>query len=115
MVILEKKLSMEEQCIVNRWKDDKLEVLDWIEEKCYILSMNGSIEFSECFGLSTSNFEAKQRYVIAIPNKIIKYYNYYFLENSGEEGEWYVGEKHKNGNIEFYKCCENLEEAFQSI
>lgn len=115
MVILEKNLSMEEQCIVNVWKDDRLEVLDRIEEECYILSMNGNIKFSECFGLPPNNFEAKQRYVIAVPNKIIKYYHYYLLENRGEEGKWYVGEKYKNGNIEFYKCCENLEEAFESI
>lgn len=112
---LNREFKLEEQDILNMWKDDKLEILDCIEAKCYILSLNGSVDFSECFGFSKSDFETKQRYILATPNKVIKYYNYYLLENMGEEGEWYVGEMYENGNIEFYKCCESLEEAFRSI
>ena len=47
--------------------------------------------------------------------KYIQFYYYYLLENESEEGEWYVGEMRKNGNIEFYKCCETLEWAFDSL
>lgn len=115
MIKLRTELSGTEQNIVNKWKDDNLIILDSIDNICYLLSMNGNIKFSDCFGIPSTFFESNQKYVLAIPNKVIKYYKYYLLENKGEEGEWYVGEKYLNGNIEFYKCCKNLEEAFQSL
>ena len=62
-----------------------------------------------------SKFEERQRYVLAEPRKMIKHFQYYLLENSKEENTWYVGEQVGNDAIEFYKCCETLEDALSSL
>jgi hypothetical protein len=53
--------------------------------------------------------------VLAEPRKMIKHFQYYLLENSKEENTWYVGEQVGNDAIEFYKCCETLEDALSSL
>lgn len=107
--------TLEEQAIINIWKDSKLKILKEFEQKCYLLNNNGKLTYEECFGKYSNSFFNNQRYNLAKPRRIIKYYHYYLLENYLEENEWYVGEIQKNGNIEFYKCCESLKGAFDSL
>lgn len=109
------ELSEKEKAIIDLWRDEKLFILDKIEFNCYLLSMKGTLNYSDCFGEPLSDYEKKQKYVVANPNRVIKYYNYYLLEDKTMLGEWHIGESHNEGSIEFYKCCENLEYAFQSL
>lgn len=104
-----------EQKVIDNWKCSKLVVLDKIECECYLLSLKGEFEYEDCFGRTSVSLEIKEKYRLANPRRMIKFYYYYLLENESEEGEWYVGEMRKNGNIEFYKCCETLEWAFDSL
>jgi len=111
---LSNEYTMEEKEILTIWKDSNLMILDSINVNCYILSYRGNLSYYECFGETESKIEKSQKYVIANPSKVIRFYNYYLLEDKGKLGQWYVGEK--NGDaIEFYKCCENLEYAFDSL
>jgi len=48
-------------------------------------------------------------------NRVLKYYNYYFLEDEDNLGEWYIGTEQKNGAIEGRTCCESLQFAFELI
>ena len=110
------KFDIEEQRIIELWRDSELVILEKIEEGiCFLLNFYGSLTYEECFGKIDSEYLSYQRYLPATPIKVIKYYRFYLLENQGEQGDWYVGEKHPNGNIEFYKCCESLEYAFDSL
>lgn len=115
MTELTTKLDENEQEVVDKWEDSNLLIFERIECKCYLLSVKGKYGYEECFGKTTSEIEKKQKYNLARPKKVIKYYNYYLLENQDEDGEWYIGEMQSNGNIEFYKCCSNLDYAFQSL
>lgn len=115
MVELVTSLAEEEQRIIDQWKDKNLIIMESIDFVCYVLSGKGEMEYESCFGETTKAFEKKQRYKLAIPQKVIKYYQYYLLETQDEIGQWYVGGMQKNGNVEFYKCCENLEYAFESL
>ena len=113
--MLKTQLNEIEQAVVDFWKDDKLSVLEEMQDKCYLLSMKGNLSYSDCFGEPAGDVERNQKYILAAPNKVIKYYNYYLLEDKTMPGEWHVGEKHNNGCIEFYRCCESLEYAFQTL
>ena len=92
------------------------QILDEIDLKCFLLNFHGNLCFTECFNIiPKSKFEERQRYVLAEPRKMIKHFQYYLLENSKEENTWYVGEQVGNDAIEFYKCCETLEDALSSL
>lgn len=105
-----------EKEIMKKWCGDDVCILLEIDKKCYLINMNGNLTFEECFGvIPKSKFEIKQRYLEAKPLRILKYRQYYLLENENEENEWYVGEEMKNDTIEFYKCCETLEDALASL
>jgi len=112
---LHKEFTEAEKKVINLWNDSNLFILDQIAEDCYLMNANGNLSYEECFGAVSNTFYKNLRYNLALPRKVIKYYTYYLLENINEEGEWYVGEKQNNGNIEFTKCCESLEDAFNSL
>lgn len=112
---LNNNFTQEEQQVIDKWRDSKLGIPVVLDEKCYLLNDNGNLTYEQCFGKTESNYFNQQKYFLATPIHIIKYYNYYLLENKGEEGEWYVGEKQMNGSIEFTKCCETLKDAFTSL
>lgn len=109
------KYNEEEQKVIDSWKSSELTLLDKIDCECYLLSTKGEMKYEDCFGITPGQFEINERYSLAKPRRMIKYCFYYLLENENEEGDWYVGEKRQNGNIEFYKCCETLEWAFDSL
>lgn len=115
MIELSNEFTDEEKKIINKWKDSKLLILKKLNKKCYLLNVNGDLTYEECFGKVNEEYFNCQRYYLAQPRRVIKYYNYYLLENKDKNGEWYVGEKQKNGNIEFSKCSETLEDAFSSL
>jgi len=116
MIILDGIYNADEKRILEEWCGDDYCCLKLIEKQCYLLNMKGTISFEQCFGfIPSGEIEKKQKYILARPLKIIKYAQYYLLENAGEEDEWYVGEEIKDGNIEFYKCCESLDVALASI
>lgn len=115
MMQLSTVLSDAEQEVVDKWKDNNLVIMESVNFRCYLLSMIGELEYESCFGKTTNSIERKQRYNLAVPQKVIKYYHYYLLQNQGEISKWYVGEMQENGSVEFYKCCESLEYAFQSL
>lgn len=107
--------TQKEQMVIDNWIDSQMDIPSVFDEECYLLNEKGDLTYEECFGKIDNKYFKNQRYFLAYPKHIIKYYNYYLLENYGEEGEWYVGEKQINGNIEFTKCCETLEDAFTSL
>lgn len=115
LIKLNQEFTKEEERIINIWNDEKLEVLDKIENICYLLNSFGDLTYEECFGKTQGEYFNNQKYFLAKPRRVIKYYNYYLLENKGEEGKWYIGEMQLNGNIEFFKCSETLSEAFDSL
>ena len=115
MIELNQEFTEEEKNVINLWKDEKLEVLDKIDNICHLLNDFGNLTYEECFGKTHIEYFNTQRYFLANPKRIIRFYNYYLLENKGEDGEWYIGEKRPNGNIEFLKCSETLSNAFDSL
>lgn len=112
---LNTEFTKEEKEVISKWGDPKLIILSEISNKCYLLNEYGDLTYEECFGETNDSYFNIQHYFLARPRRIIKFYSYYLLENRNEIGEWYVGEKQKNGAIEFYKCSESLKEAFDSL
>lgn len=104
-----------EQSVIELWKDPKLIILNEFQEKAYLLNSYGDLKYEECFGKISDEYFKQQRYYLAKPRRVVKFYQYYLLENEGEEGEWYIGERQLNGSIEFFKCCESLNAAFESL
>lgn len=104
-----------EQIIIEQWKDQKLIILEELQEKAYLLNDSGDLKYEDCFGEIGSEYFRQQRYYLAKPRRAIKFYQYFLLENDGEEGEWYVGERQLNSSIEFSKFCESLNAAFESL
>jgi hypothetical protein len=108
--------SSEELNIIKLCSGNKFELLDTIESDCYILNTYGELTYQECFGIiPIENFFLKQRYNIARHKRIIKFYQYYIMEDENNCGEWFIGTKQKNGAIEFTNCCENLLYALESL
>ena len=71
--------------------------------------------YEECFGEVELEFFKKQKYFKAIPNKMIKFYHYYLMEEINWIGVWFIGTEQKNDTIEFTHCSETLEDAFDSL
>lgn len=112
---LNTEFTKEEEEMISKWKDPKLIILNEIYNNCYLINEYGNLSYEECIGKTSDSYFNTQHYFLAQPRRMIKFYSYYLLEDENEIGEWYVGEKQKNGEIEFYKCSENLMEAFDSL
>lgn len=108
-----------EKKVLEIWKDKELKVLSEINCKCFIINWEnkGKYNYEICFGKSNNNdyFEKNKTFDIAIPRRIIKYYQYYLMETMEQLGIWFTGEKQVNGNLEFLWQFDSLEKAFDSL
>lgn len=114
-MILNTEYTNEEKEIITLCSGDKFEILESIEEEGYILNAYGKILYQDCFGETKEECFRNQRYNIAKPRRIIKFYQYYLMEDQNNIGEWFVGTKQNNGALEFLYCCEGLQYAFESL
>lgn len=114
-MILNTEYSNEEKEIITLCSGGKFEILESIEKECYILNAYGKILYQDCFGETKDEYIRHQRYNIAKPRRIIKFYQYYLMEDESNIGEWFVGTKQNNGALEFLSCCEDLQYAFESL
>lgn len=115
MIKLNTMFDEEEKLILQKCADDSLQILSIMEKQCYLLNVYGEFPFEECFGKTDSIVEKKQKYKLAKVRRVLKYYNYYLIEDEDNIGEWYIGTEQKNGVIEGGTCCENLQFAFEII
>lgn len=115
MYSLNSNFNEEEKKILNEYAGNNYYLLSSIDEECYILSEDGEYYYNDCFNNSDNKFLKNQKYEKAIPNRIIKFYEYYIMEAYGEPNIWYRGRRNGNKNYEFDCFCNNLQEVFDSI
>lgn len=107
--------SNDELCILQRFGGMHYEILSTIDGDSYILSDNGDYFYNDCFEPTENDYFKKQKYEKAIPNRVVKFSNYYLMETIEEEGIWYKGRKDRIGNWEYECYCDSLQEAFESL
>jgi len=107
--------TKEEMDTISLCSGNEYEIIEEIKENCYILNIYGKMTYQDCFGKIEGDYLRKQRYNPASPKRVIKFYQYYLLEDENSLGDWFVGTKQKNGAIEFLSCCESLQFAFESL
>ena len=90
-------------------------ILDKFEYECFILCTTGEYYFNDCFEKTDNENWMKLRYDKAKPHRIIKFYDYYFVETLEEKGKWWRATQDKNGNLELTAYSENLGEAFEVV
>lgn len=107
--------SDEEMRILQRFGGKYYEILSAIEGDSYILTDNGDYFYNDCFEPMDNDYFMNQKYEKAIPNRVVKFSNYYLMETIEEKEIWYKGRKDRNGNWEYECYCNSLKEAFESL
>jgi hypothetical protein len=115
MTNLETIFSIDEEQELKLWSDDKLIICSSIDAECYILNEYGQLTYEECFGDVTDEYLKKQCFERASPRRIIRYANFYLMEDKKELGHWFVGWMQKNGAIQFLAGHESLADALDSL
>ena len=115
MIQLNTEFNREELEILIECAGEKLQILSVLEKPCFLLNYYGQFTFEECFGKTDNDIEKKQRYKSAKPRRVLKFYQYYLIEDEDNLGEWYIGSEQNNGAIEGRSCCETLQFAFEIL
>lgn len=115
MIKLETIFSSDEERELIFWRDDKFKIYSSIDADCFILNEYGELTYEECFGAVTDEYLKKQCFERASPRRIIRYSDFYLMEDKNELGHWFVGWRQKNGAIQFLAGNESLADAFNSL
>lgn len=115
MFKLNTNFDEEEKKVIKEYGGENCEILSSVDGNSYILNEYGNLFYNDCFKKTDNVFLKQQRYEKVIPNRVIKFYNYFLMETNVEKGIWYRGRMDKNGNWEYDCCCDNLEEVFESL
>ncbi len=84
------------------------QILEKIENDCYVLTEGGRYSYNECFLHTDNEYLRKQKYEKIIPNRMFEVYNFIIMDSISEPGLWFRGKRHLNGNFEFECYTENL-------
>lgn len=113
--ILSKDFTVEEEVTIKKYCGDNYIVLASIEGEHYILNKDGQLSYKECFKTTSNNYLSIQKYEKANPIRLIKFFQFYIMENNNEKGIWYRGKNVEIGKYEYDIYGDSLEEIFESL